>query len=210
MSDLLHVATRKGLFSYQRNGAGWTAGEPAFLGEPVSQVLHDPRDGAIYAALRLGHFGIKLHRSDDGGQSWKELPAPAFPAVDQPDAKAPSADTIWALSAGGRTSRACCGRAWRRRACSSAATGARAGSWSAASTTSPRARSGSAAARTCPPPTPSAWTLAIAERSPSRSPAAGCGSPTTPEKPGAWPAKACAATTCPPTRPMSRACRTRT
>lgn len=101
MNDLLHVATRKGLFSFKKNGGGWTAGGPAFLGEPVSQVLHDPRDGAIYAALRLGHFGIKLHRSEDGGQTWKELPAPAFPAAENPDEKAPSADTVWALSAGG-------------------------------------------------------------------------------------------------------------
>jgi photosystem II stability/assembly factor-like uncharacterized protein len=101
MSDVVHVASRKGLFSFKKNGAGWTAGTPAFLGEPVSQVLTDPRDGAIYAALRLGHFGVKLHRSDDGGKSWKELPAPAFPAVETPDEKAPAVDTIWALSAGG-------------------------------------------------------------------------------------------------------------
>ncbi len=68
-------------------------------------MLTDPRDGAIYAALRLGHFGIKMHRSDDGGASWTQIAAPAFPAVDDPDenpeAKAPSADTIWALAAGG-------------------------------------------------------------------------------------------------------------
>ena len=101
MIDVLHVATRKGLFSFRPNGAGWTAGKPAFIGEPVSQVLTDPRDGTLYAALRLGHFGIKMHRSEDGGESWTELPAPAFPAAANPDEKAPSADTIWALSAGG-------------------------------------------------------------------------------------------------------------
>ena len=101
MADVLHVASRKGLFSFRRNGAGWTAGPPAFLGEPVSQVLTDPRDGAIYAALRLGHFGVKLHRSLDGGESWSELPAPSFTAVEGADEKAPSVDTIWALAAGG-------------------------------------------------------------------------------------------------------------
>jgi len=102
MSDLLHVASRKGLFSFERNGSGWTAaGPPAFLGEPVSAVLTDPRDGAIYAALRLGHFGVKLHRSDDGGASWKALAAPAFPVLETPDETAPSVDTIWTLTAGG-------------------------------------------------------------------------------------------------------------
>lgn len=101
MSDTLYVASRKGLFTYRRGADGWTAGTPAFLGEPVSQVLKDPRDGAIYAALRLGHFGVKLHRSDDDGKSWAELAAPAFPAVENPDEKTPAVDTIWSLAAGG-------------------------------------------------------------------------------------------------------------
>ena len=101
MSDVVHAATRKGLFSFRRSGDGWRPGPPAFLGEPVSAVLTDPRDGAIYAALRLGHFGVKLHRSDDGGETWTALTPPAFPAVEGGDDKAPSVDTIWALTAGG-------------------------------------------------------------------------------------------------------------
>ena len=101
MSGVLNVASRKGLFRYKRVDDAWVAGTPAFLGEPVSAVLTDPRDGAVYAALRLGHFGVKLHRSDDGGESWTALPAPAFPALDAPDDKAPSVDTIWTLAAGG-------------------------------------------------------------------------------------------------------------
>jgi hypothetical protein len=108
MADELFVATRKGLFGFRRDGAGaWTTSRPAFLGEPVSAVLADPRDGALYAALRLGHFGVKMHRSDDGGASWTELPAPAFPegiegVVDQHGTEtAPSVDTVWALTAGG-------------------------------------------------------------------------------------------------------------
>ena len=42
---------------------------PAFLGQPVTAVLSDRRDGGLYAALRLGHFGIKFHRSADGGET---------------------------------------------------------------------------------------------------------------------------------------------
>jgi hypothetical protein len=99
MTDALHVATRKGLFSWRRANGGWTAGRPAFLGEPVTAVLTDPRDGAVYAALRLGHFGCKLHRSDDGGAGWQELPAPAYPAASEADA--PALDMIWSLAAGG-------------------------------------------------------------------------------------------------------------
>ena len=67
MTDILHVASRKGLFRFARRGSGWHADPPAFLGQPITAVLADPRDGALYAAVRLGHFGIKLHRSEDGG-----------------------------------------------------------------------------------------------------------------------------------------------
>ena len=64
-------------------------------------MLTDPRDGAVYAALRLGHFGCKLHRSDDGGASWQELPAPAYPASPEAETEAPSLDMIWTLAPGG-------------------------------------------------------------------------------------------------------------
>lgn len=102
MSDVLNVATRKGLFRFRREDGAWRAGAPAFLGEPVSFVMADPRDGAVYAALNLGHFGIKLHRSDDQGETWAELPCPAFDkAEDSEDAKdAPSVDMIWSLTPG--------------------------------------------------------------------------------------------------------------
>lgn len=101
MADRLHVASRKGLFTFARKGRGWQAGPPAFLGEPVSAVLADPRGGTLYAALRLGHFGLKLHRSDDGGETWTEIAAPAFPAGDEPAESAPSVDMIWTLAPGG-------------------------------------------------------------------------------------------------------------
>ena len=48
--------------------------------------------------LKHGHFGSKLHRSDDDGRSWTELPAPAFPAD---AAGAPTLFQIWTLEAGG-------------------------------------------------------------------------------------------------------------
>ena len=99
MTDRLYVATRKGLFTLTRAGAGWEHVRTAFLGDPVTAVLPDGRDGALYAGLNLGHFGVKLHRSDDGGERWTELPAPAFPAVDGDDA--PSVSLIWTLAAGG-------------------------------------------------------------------------------------------------------------
>lgn len=107
MAEDLLVATRKGLFAVDSGGAGRPR-SLGFLGEPVSALLQDPRDGALYAALNLGHFGAKLHRSDDGGKTWTELPPPAFPVGMPPNKlgdkegdKAPSVTLIWSLAAGG-------------------------------------------------------------------------------------------------------------
>jgi hypothetical protein len=105
MHDLL-VATRKGLFVVRGEGADWRIDAHHFAGEPVSQVLADPRDGSWYAALRLGHFGVKLHRSADRGATWTEIAAPAFPPkpTEGPWADDPtpwSVDLIWSLAAGG-------------------------------------------------------------------------------------------------------------
>ena len=69
MHDALLVSTRKGLFVLERAVAGWRVAAVHFLGDRVCAALADPRDGAWYAAMDLGHFGAKLHRSDDRGTS---------------------------------------------------------------------------------------------------------------------------------------------
>jgi len=97
MAERMLVATRKGLLSLVRKNGGWQIARTDFLSIPVTAALHDARDGAIYAALKHGHFGSKLHRSDDDGQTWKELPAPAFPAD---AAGSPSLFQVWTLEAG--------------------------------------------------------------------------------------------------------------
>lgn len=97
MAERLLIATRKGLFVCPPAGAGFALPRPHFPGEPVSALLQDPRDGALYAALRLGHFGVKLHRSEDGGARWTEIAVPALPA----EGETPKAlDMIWTLAAG--------------------------------------------------------------------------------------------------------------
>ena len=105
MQTLL-IATRKGLFVLHGEGAEWAIAAHHFLGEPVTSVLVDARDGAWYAALRLGHFGVKLHRSADRGQTWQETAAPAFPlkptqGPDADDTTPWSVDLIWSLAAVG-------------------------------------------------------------------------------------------------------------
>ena len=75
MSDSILVATRKGLFTVERASArpqGWKISRAEFLGDNISMVLADPRDGQRYAAFDHGHFGCKLHRSAGPGKSWEE------------------------------------------------------------------------------------------------------------------------------------------
>jgi photosystem II stability/assembly factor-like uncharacterized protein len=101
----LQVGTRKGLFVIHRGEAGWRLGSPHFPGEPVTQVLADPQTGAWYAALRLGHFGVKVKRSLDRGGNWQEVATPAFPPKPtegpfKDDATPWSVDLLWSLEAG--------------------------------------------------------------------------------------------------------------
>jgi hypothetical protein len=106
MGETIHVATRKGLFRLGRRGAGWGVERVSFLGDPVTMVLDDPRDGRLYAALALGHFGVKLHRSGDGGRTWQEVRPPAFPPAGAgPSASDGAGETltvkqVWALAPG--------------------------------------------------------------------------------------------------------------
>ncbi len=102
MSALAYLSTRKGLFELRRDGAGWQLGERHFLGEPVSIALADARDGSLYAALNLGHFGVKLHRRDPGG-AWVEVAAPAYPPkpADSADPVEWKNKLVWSLEAGG-------------------------------------------------------------------------------------------------------------
>ncbi len=144
MTDRLYIGTRKGLFVLERvrtrtakaagksagkgaarssarssaksaAGASWRLLRTAFLGDPVTTVLPDERDGTLYAALNLGHFGVKLHRSEDDGATWHEVAAPSYAANAaqamgrkitpeggiEPVPTAPSVSLIWALERGG-------------------------------------------------------------------------------------------------------------
>ncbi len=111
MSDQMFVATRKGLFRIDRSGSGWKIAQAAFLGDSVTMVLPDQRDGSVYAAVGHGHFGAKMHRSTDNGATFEEIATPVYP--ERPDNVEPirhpykdmeipwSLELIWALESGG-------------------------------------------------------------------------------------------------------------
>jgi photosystem II stability/assembly factor-like uncharacterized protein len=107
MSDTLLLSTRKGLFTVVRRTAGWEIAGVEFLGDNVSLTLTDRRDGRHYAALDLGHFGVKLHRSAAAG--WEEIASPAYPEKPEGHEEldmwgrplAWSTARIWAFASGG-------------------------------------------------------------------------------------------------------------
>ena len=73
------VATRKGLFALgaDRGRRKWSMSGPDFLGQIVNHAVLDPRDGrTALAAVRAGHLGPTVYRSEDAGRSWKESEKP--------------------------------------------------------------------------------------------------------------------------------------
>ena len=109
MTEHLYVATRKGLFTFAWDGIAWKVAQTAFLGDPVLIVHAAKKSNMLYAALGHGHFGVKLHRSDDRGKTWTECAAPEYPAPpDGTEDKCPNrqipipwrTEMIWAMADG--------------------------------------------------------------------------------------------------------------
>ncbi len=102
MNDRAWIATRKGLFELRLRSGAWRIERVSFLGEPVSMVLPPQDDGLMLAALNLGHFGVKVHASQDAGATWEEVATPAYPAQPEGAEGVPwKLVQIWSLAAGG-------------------------------------------------------------------------------------------------------------
>jgi hypothetical protein len=111
MSDRVYVATRKGLFTVDRTPSKWTISRATFVGDNVTVMMHDPRNGNLFAALNHGHFGIKVHRSTDQGETWQEITTPQYPPMPEGYVPKPvpffnkpldwALKLIWGLAPGG-------------------------------------------------------------------------------------------------------------
>lgn len=99
MADTLYLSTRKGLMVYRRKTGGWAHDATHFLGSITSLALPGADGKTIIVALNLGHFGVKMHRSTDGGKTWTEFEPPKYPALDggEKDDKAPALKGVWAM-----------------------------------------------------------------------------------------------------------------
>ncbi|TQV89355.1 WD40/YVTN/BNR-like repeat-containing protein [Aliikangiella coralliicola] len=94
------IATRKGLFRLDNNKQIHLVD---FIGVPVSMVLSSATHSHWYAALDHGHFGVKLHRSDNFGESWQEVSAPSYPQTETEDTE--SSDEATGETAKGETAK---------------------------------------------------------------------------------------------------------
>lgn len=100
----LVLGTKKGLLVLTKGAAGWRSRPLQHAGVHVSLTLHDPRTGTLWAALDHGHWGAKLARSQDGGESWTEVAPPVYPeGTTTPCTKKPAAlRYVYGMATGGR------------------------------------------------------------------------------------------------------------
>ncbi len=74
MSKSILVGTRKGTFIVDKVNGRWRPRLAGHGGQGVNFVARDPDSGTLWSALGHGHWGAKLSRSTDGGQTWTDAP----------------------------------------------------------------------------------------------------------------------------------------
>lgn len=79
MSNVILLGTRKGTVIVERTSSGWQPRPIMHQGIPVCYAARDPRDGTLWASLDHGHWGPKLSRSRDNGQSWEDVLSLKYP-----------------------------------------------------------------------------------------------------------------------------------
>ena len=79
MTDRIVLGTRKGTLVLDRQGDSWQARPIAHSGVSVAYAAADSRDGTLWASLDHGHWGPKLSRSRDGGETWEDAPSIKYP-----------------------------------------------------------------------------------------------------------------------------------
>lgn len=74
------VGTRKGTFVIEKHSGRWSPRLAGHAGVGVNFVARDPHTGTLWAALGHGHWGAKLSRSRDDGQTWSDAAQIKYPA----------------------------------------------------------------------------------------------------------------------------------
>ncbi len=97
------VGTRKGLLVLEKKSGDWKIIADHFMGIPVNMVFEDSRSNTWWVALDHGHWGNKMHYSNDQGGNWTEVDAPQYPEGEFMKEDVPaSLKYIWAFAHGGK------------------------------------------------------------------------------------------------------------
>ena len=100
--DYLLLGTRKGLVVYKNRTNSWSYISLHFKGIPVTLTYVDDRTTTWWACLDHGHWGTKLHRSDDLGSNWEEVATPKYPEGEEiKDGVPASTKYLWAMASAG-------------------------------------------------------------------------------------------------------------
>lgn len=79
MQEQIWIGTRKGTFVAERKSGVWNLRLAGHAGVGSNYVAKDPYTGTVWAALGHGHWGAKLSRSDDDGQTWTDAAQVKYP-----------------------------------------------------------------------------------------------------------------------------------
>lgn len=102
MNTVLLLGTRKGLLQLEQRDNQWQVVRQSFEGAPIAYSMHDPRNNTLWACVDHGHWGQKLHRSRDWGETWEEIPAPQYPeGAELGDGKPATLRYLWTMATGG-------------------------------------------------------------------------------------------------------------
>jgi len=103
MKKKLLVGTNKGLIILHKKAEGWKIVKDEFMGLPVSLPFVDERTNTWWACIAHKHWGQKLHRSTDEGQTWEAINAPKYPADAQlRNGKPATLRYVWAFAHAGK------------------------------------------------------------------------------------------------------------
>ena len=99
MKSTLLLGTRKGLVAYRYSNGRWQVENISFEGVPVSIAYAEADGNTWWACLDHGHWGVKLQRSKDRGNTWEEVAAPAFPEGEEVKDGVPATTRyIWSMT----------------------------------------------------------------------------------------------------------------
>lgn len=79
MSQQVLIGSRKGTFIVEKTNNRWRPRLVGHAGVGTNYVARDPYTGTLWAALGHGHWGAKLSRSTDNGNTWEDAPQIKYP-----------------------------------------------------------------------------------------------------------------------------------